>query len=91
MPIPVVVAADYLSIDAAQKVVFPEADAFQEVIVQLSPAQQQAVLARAGAQPPHGIIRVWSATRNGVLVGHVFVDEVIGRQKSHHLRVGRRA
>ena len=80
LPVPVVIAAEYLSIDAAQKAVYPEADAFQEILLQLSPEQQQAILARAGAQPPHGMIRVWSATRNGVVLGHVFVDEVIGRQ-----------
>jgi Na+-translocating ferredoxin:NAD+ oxidoreductase RnfG subunit len=80
MSVVVVVAADYLSIDAAQKAVYPEADAFQEVVLQQSPEQLQAILARAGPQPPHGPTRFWRATRNGVLLGHMFVDEVIGRQ-----------
>jgi hypothetical protein len=80
VPVPIVVAADYLSIDAAQKAVFPEADAFQEQVLNLKPEQLKAVLGQAGDQPPHGNIRLWRATRNGVLVGHVFVDEVIGRQ-----------
>jgi len=80
LPIPVVVAADYLSIDAAQKAVYPEADAFQEVVLQQSPDQLRAILARAGPQPTHGTMRLWRATRDGVLLGHVFVDEVIGRQ-----------
>ena len=80
LPVPIVVAADYLSIDAAQKAVYPEADAFQELALQQSPAQLQSILAQAGPQPPHGTIRIWRATHNGVLLGHVFVDEVIGRQ-----------
>jgi hypothetical protein len=80
LPVPIVVAADYLSVDAAQKAVYPNADAFQEVLLTRKPEQQQALQARAGPQPPHGMTRVWSATRNGVLLGHVFVDEVIGRQ-----------
>jgi hypothetical protein len=80
MSVVVVVAADYLSIDAAQRAVYPEADAFQEVVLQQSPEQLQAILARAGPQPPHGPTRFWRATRNGVLLGHMFVDEVIGRQ-----------
>jgi hypothetical protein len=88
LPVPVVVAADYLSIDAAQKAVYPEADAFHEVIVQQSAEQRQALLARAGPQPPHGMIRTWSATRNGALLGHVFVDEVIGRQNLITYAVG---
>lgn len=80
MPVPIVVAADYLDIGAAQKAIYPQADAFQEIALQQSPAQLQAILAQAGAQPPHGTIRIWSASRQGKLLGHVFVDEVIGRQ-----------
>jgi FMN-binding domain len=70
LPAPVVVAADYLSIEAAQTAIFPQADGFQEVLLARSPEQMQSLLARAGPQPPRG----------GVLLGHVFVDEVIGRQ-----------
>jgi Na+-translocating ferredoxin:NAD+ oxidoreductase RnfG subunit len=80
LPVPIVVAADYLSVDAAQRTIFPQADAFQEVLLPQTPEQMQAVAARAGPQPPHGVVRIWTATRGGVLLGHVFVDEVIGRQ-----------
>lgn len=80
LPVPIVVAADYLDIGAAQKAIYPQADAFQEIALQQSPAQLQAILAQAGAQPPHGTIRIWSASSQGKLLGHVFVDEVIGRQ-----------
>jgi hypothetical protein len=80
LPVPVVIAADYLSIDAAQKAIFPQADGFQEVLLPQTPEQTRALLERAGPQPPHGTVRVWRATRGGVLLGHVFVDEVIGRQ-----------
>ncbi len=88
LPVPVVVAADYLSVDAAQKAVFPEADAFQEVLLPQTPGQVQSLSIRAGPQPPHGTTRVWSATRDGVLLGHVFVDEVIGRQSLITYAVG---
>jgi hypothetical protein len=80
LPVPIVVAADYLDIGAAQKAIYPQADAFQEIALQQSPAQLQAILAQAGAQPAHGTIRIWSASSQGKLLGHVFVDEVIGRQ-----------
>jgi Na+-translocating ferredoxin:NAD+ oxidoreductase RnfG subunit len=79
-PAPVVVAADYLTIDEAQKAVFPEADGFQEIVVSQNAEQLQSMLARAGEQPNHGVIRIWKATRHGTLLGHVFMDEVIGRQ-----------
>jgi hypothetical protein len=80
LPVHAVIAADYLSVDAAQKAIFPQADAFQEVLLPQTPEQIQALLARAGPQPPHGTIHIWSATHGGVPLGHVFVDEVIGRQ-----------
>lgn len=80
LPIPVVVAADYLDIGQAQKAVFPDADAFQELVLQQNPEQLQALLKAAGPQPPHGAIRIWTATRGGAVLGHFFVDEVIGRQ-----------
>src|SRR6266478_1025873 len=88
LPVPVVIAADYLSVDAAQKTIFPQADAFQEVLLPQTPDQMQALLARAGPQPPHGMMRIWSAMRGGVLLGHVFVDEVIGRQSLITYAVG---
>ena len=88
LPVPVVIAADYLSVEAAQKAVFPQADAFQEVLLAQSPEHMQALLERAGPQPPHGMVRVWKATRDGVLLGHVFVDEVIGRQNLITYAVG---
>jgi hypothetical protein len=79
-PVAIVVAADYLSLEAAEKTVYPDADAFQEVVVQQTPEQINALLAAAGPQPSHGSIRIFKATRNGHVLGHVFVDEVIGRE-----------
>jgi FMN-binding domain len=81
MPVPVVVvAADYLTVEAAQKAVYPDADAFTEVVVSQSAEQLQTLLSRTGPQPTHGRIRIWRATRNNAPLGHFFVDEVIGRQ-----------
>src|SRR5271170_5074876 len=88
LPVPVVVAGDYLGIEAAQTAVYPQADAFQEVLLTQTPEQQQALLLRAGPQPPHGMIRIWRAMRGGELLGHVFVDEVIGRQNLITYAVG---
>jgi hypothetical protein len=88
MPAAVVVAADYLSLEQAQRAVYPDADSFQEVVVSQSPEKLQELLVRAGPQPPHGTIRIWSATRGGALLGHVFVDEVIGRQSLITYAVG---
>jgi Na+-translocating ferredoxin:NAD+ oxidoreductase RnfG subunit len=89
LPVPIVVAADYLTVEEAQKAVYPDADSFQEIVVsQQTPEQLQAMLAQAGPQPPHGTIRIWRATKNGTLIGHVFVDEVVGKQNLITYAVG---
>jgi hypothetical protein len=79
-PVQVVVATEYLSVEAAQKALFPQADTFTEVVLSLSPAQRDEVAKLAGPQPPHRSLRVWKAMHGGELAGYVFVDEVIGRE-----------
>ena len=79
-PAQVVVAADYMSVDDAQRAAFPQADHFLEVVLALDAAQRAKVIALAGPQPPHRSLRVWKAMQGEVLVGHLFVDEVVGRQ-----------
>lgn len=79
VPAAVVVAADYLSIDAAQRAIFPEADTFVPALPSLTAAQKQHIAALAGTQPPHGTLQIWRATRGTTALGYVFVDNVIGR------------
>ena len=79
MPTSVVVAADYLTIDAAQKAIFPSADSFEPLVLALTADQKAAIAALAGPQPRHGSLRVWRAVRAGAEQGYVLLDEVIGR------------
>lgn len=79
-PAQIVVAAEYLSVEQAQKSLFPEADRFDEVVLALSPTQKQQVASLAGPQPPHRSLRSWKALKGDALLGYVFVDEVVGRQ-----------
>jgi hypothetical protein len=79
-PVPMAVAADYLSVTEAQHAVFPEATGFRELPVLLTAAQREQVLALAGVQPPHGLLRVWVAERGKNAIGHFLMDEVVGRQ-----------
>ncbi len=76
----VVVAAEYMSIDAAQRAQFPQADHFDEVVLALNPAQKATVSELAGPQPPHRSLRAWKAMHGSDVLGYVFVDEVLGRQ-----------
>lgn len=76
----VVVAAEYLSLEAAQRAVFPEAVHFEPVSPVLTPAQHQAVAALAGPQPPRGRLRAWRVEGGSAPLGYFFADEVLGRQ-----------
>ena len=79
-PVPVVIATEYLSIDAAQKALFPQADRFNEVVLSLSPAQRDRVAALAGPQPLHRSLRAFRAFHRDQPLGFVFIDEVIGKE-----------
>ena len=79
-PVQVVVATEYLSIEAVQKALFPRADRFGEVVLSLSPAQRERVAALAGPQPPHRSLRAFRAFHGDQPLGFVFVDEVIGKE-----------
>jgi hypothetical protein len=87
-PVQVAMAADYLSVGAAQRGLFALADRFDEVVLALNPAQKQTVTGLAGPQPPHRSLRAWKAMRGGELLGYVFVDEVLGRQDMITYAVG---
>jgi Na+-translocating ferredoxin:NAD+ oxidoreductase RnfG subunit len=84
----VAIAADYMSVDAAQRGLFAQADRFDEVVLALTPDQKQAVTQLAGPQPPHRSLRAWRALRGSDALGYVFVDEVLGRQDMITYAVG---
>ena len=77
---PVVVAAEYLSVDQAQRLIFPLAERFEEVQPGLTQDQLHQVATLAGMQPRHGSLRIWRAKIADRTLGYFFVDEVIGRQ-----------
>ena len=79
-PVSVTIAATYLTAEAAQKALFPSADFFIPVVLMLTDEQKRAVAAASGTQAPHGELRVWAAKRGDDVLGHVFIDNVIGRE-----------
>jgi Na+-translocating ferredoxin:NAD+ oxidoreductase RnfG subunit len=87
-PAQVAIAADYLSIEAAQRGLFAQADRFDEIVLALNPTQKQSVTDLAGPQPPHRSLRAWKALQGNDLLGYVFVDEVLGRQDMITYAVG---
>jgi Na+-translocating ferredoxin:NAD+ oxidoreductase RnfG subunit len=79
-PVQTVIAADYVSVEAAQRSAFNDADHFAQVALRLSPQQRQMIDQLAGPQPRRGNLQIWQAQRAGAPLGYFFVDEVLGRQ-----------
>src|ERR1700730_10692715 len=79
-PVQIVVATEYLSVEGAQKALFPQADLFSELVLSLNAAQREQVATLAGPQPPHRSLRAWNAMRGGEIAAYVCVGEVIGRE-----------
>lgn len=71
-------AVDYLSAEQAQRLMFPQADAFElrELPLDAALAQQ---LAAAGVKPLAPRLQVRLARQGGAVIGFVVVDEVIGK------------
>jgi Na+-translocating ferredoxin:NAD+ oxidoreductase RnfG subunit len=84
-------AAVYASAADAQRELFPDATAFEVVPLNLSAAQLQEIARLAGPQAGHGTLSIWAARQGATLLGHVFVDEVIGREDFITYAVGIRA
>lgn len=72
-------SAQYLSVEQAQGLMFPEAESFREQNLQLSTEQMQQVqkLARLPARSVNW--RVFAALGGVAPLGYIFVDEVIGK------------
>ena len=73
-------ATVYQSDDAALRSLFAQADEFEPAAITLNDAQRAAVSKAGGPQATHGPMRAWLARKQGAIVGHVFIDQVVGRQ-----------
>ena len=72
-------ATDYLSVEQAQKLVFPEADSFQARDIRLGDAQREA-LERLSGLPARSLQwQVLCARKGGRDIGYLVVDNVIGK------------
>jgi len=78
--VPVAYAAEYLSIEAAQRTAFPEATAFVPVLFGLD-ADARARLAAVARPPGARDPKVWRAMAGARVLGTFYVDAVIGKQE----------
>ncbi|MFI4952618.1 MAG: FMN-binding protein [Burkholderiales bacterium] len=77
---PAAYAIEYLSIESAQRIAFPEATAFVPVPLALD-ADARARLAAVAHPPGARDPRVWRAMAEGKLLGTFYADAVIGKQE----------
>ena len=77
---PALYAAEYMSVEAAQRAAFPDATAFSPVPLALDASARDRLAAVArppGARDP----RVWRAVSGERVLGAFYVDAVIGKQE----------
>ena len=81
-------ATQYLSVAQAQRALFPQADAYVATPVRLTAELKARLLAAAGVPARGDEQRAWAAMRGGTLLGHVLVDDVIGKHEFITYAVG---
>ena len=74
-----VAAVEYMGVEAAQKLAFPDATSFAPVALALD-AEARAKLAAVARPPGVRDPKVWRALAGNRLLGSFFVDAVIGKQ-----------
>lgn len=74
-------AVQYLSVEQAQKVLFPEASGFVSRPVTLSPQQAAAIDKASGVRVRTPTQPIWEAQRGTKQIGWFIVDEVYGKHE----------
>jgi len=75
-------ATQYMSVEQAQRLSFPEATRFVEAHIVFTPANVTAIEQRSGQKVRTRGEQVWRAEANGRLLGFFVVDYVIGKHEA---------
>ena len=74
-------AADYLTAEQAQKVLFPQATQFVDRAVNLTDEQRDRIRALSGMRQRWERQAIWHAEKGGQPLGWFMVDEVVGKHE----------
>lgn len=74
-------AVVYFSETQAQKVLFPKADQFKKIEIELSSEQIDKIKSLSGVRQRKKSPLIWKAEYKGKFLGHFFIDEVIGKHE----------
>ncbi|HJV52142.1 MAG TPA: FMN-binding protein [Noviherbaspirillum sp.] len=72
-------ATQYLTVEQAQRAIFPDATRFADANLQLSPEQMRQVEKLSGLPARSANWRVFAAYRGDALLGHMVLDDVVGK------------
>jgi Na+-translocating ferredoxin:NAD+ oxidoreductase subunit G len=81
-------AVDYLSVDQAQKVLFPKATQFVKKDVTLTDSQLSKIKELSNVRQRNKSPEIWNVKAADKIIGHFFVDEVIGKHEFITYAVG---
>lgn len=76
-----VYGADYLTIEQAQKAIFPDAQSFEARPVMLTSDQKDKIKSLSGVRQRWDTQKMWRAVKDGKTLGWFVVDEVIGKHE----------
>lgn len=74
-------AQQYLSIEEAQKALFPEAKSFSAKEVSMDEKTKSLIEEKSGVRVRESSFKAWRAESNGKVLGWFFVDKVIGKHE----------
>jgi Na+-translocating ferredoxin:NAD+ oxidoreductase RnfG subunit len=74
-------AVQYMTVEQAQKVLFPNADKFDGKVVTLTPEQKAAIESNSGVRLRLGEVRAWAVSQAGKPAGWFLLDEVYGKHE----------
>ncbi len=74
-------AAQYLTVEQAQRVMFPDASVFKDSSLKLSTEQMRKIEKLSGLSARSVNWRVFSAFRAETLLGYVVLDDVVGKSE----------
>ncbi len=74
-------AVQYLSLEQAQKILFPNADQFEMVAITLNAEQRRAIETTSGVKVRVNALKAWRAKQGGNATGWFLLDEVIGKHE----------
>ncbi len=75
-------ATSYFSTAAVRRQLFPDADRFVDAGINLTQEQMRAIAARTRTRVRRNVMPMWRAMQGDTLLGHVIVDEVIGKHEN---------